>query len=326
MFNDLLPFSLSIESETKLRPRTFQKSASMSEERDISFINADIRPGQGVPSSRKNRMINDEDMVSSQRVDNRKFESLKISDKTINSLTIGGYEVNLSDAASKAMDVLPLPPVKLPIIFADDNLNFIHHFFRGIARLIGESVLESIAAKPKYYEDEFPVIYPMIDKLIIKGYSQSDSETTVLVKRVLMSTFELIHKERYYDEPGEVLVVSNIWGFQYVEPGMQMGESDLQMWISICYNQYRNCWFNLFKSSGIPLFATGGVNKSRSSSGNSSSSSGMGTMPMVREVDEMSTVSHMSPSVRTRRKKTKSVRSSNSPPVSNALTHYFART
>jgi len=326
MFNDLLPFSLSIESEIKPRSRISQQSASVSDERNTSLFNKNTHYAKVDHSGMKNRMMNDEDMVSSQRVDNRKFESLKISDKTINSLTIGGYEVNLSDAASKAMDVLPLPPVKLPIIFADDNLNFMHHFFRGIARLIGESVLESIAAKPKYYEDEFPVIYPMIDKLIIKGYTQSDSETTVLVKRVLMSTFELIHKERYYDEPGEVLVVANIWGFQYVEPGMQMGESDLQMWISICYNQYRNCWFNLFKSSGIPLFATGGVNKSRSSSGNSSSSSGMGTMPMVREVDEMSTTSYVSPSVKTRRKRTKSVRSSNSPPTGNALTHYFART
>jgi len=326
MFNDLLPFSLSIESETKQRPRGFQQSAPVLEERNTRFFKNTGHHVENDPSGMRNRMMNDEDMVSSQRVDNRKFESLKISDKTINSLTIGGYEVNLSDAASKAMDVLPLPPVKLPIIFADDNLNFMHHFFRGIARLIGESVLESIAAKPKYYEDEFPIIYPMIDKLIIKGYAQSDSETTVLVKRVLMSTFELIHKERYYDEPGEVLVVANIWGFQYVEPGMQMGESDLQMWISICYNQYRNCWFNLFKSSGIPLFATGGVNKSRSSSGNSSSSSGMSTMPMVREIDEMSTISHASPSVKTRRRRTKSVRSSNSPPVGNALTHYFART
>jgi hypothetical protein len=56
-----------------------------------------------------------------------------------------------------------------------------------------------------------------------------------------------------------LIVAANLWGLQYIEPGLEMKEADLKMWLSVNYNHYKTLWFNTFKSAGIPSFALGGV-------------------------------------------------------------------
>lgn len=240
------------------------------------------------------RMIDDTRMQIENRKILRKFETLKIHDRDLTGLSIGGFEVDLNVAAQKAMEILPMPASKLPIIFVDEELNFLHHFFQGVTRLIGETNMQMITEKKKYYEDEHPVVLGMIEDLILEGYDKGDTEITLFLKKVISSTFELTTRNRKSRGMEKVRVSSNLWGFQYIECGMMMDESDLEMWLATCYGQYRTSWFNTFKSSGVPIFAHEGSGKTRSYSSISSGSYSDNKLETVPEFDMKSIRSHRS--------------------------------
>jgi len=207
----------------------------------------------------RGRFEDDSSMKEEHRRGLRKFESLQVGENTLTSMSIGGYAVNLPRAAQKAMEVAPLPPARLPIIFKEDDLNFHHHFFQGLEILIGREVLLEIVLSKKYYDQTEMILLPLIERMIQSGYERTDTEVTVFTKRVLMSTFDLGEQEFNSNQIGGLTVAANLWGFQYIESGMQCKESDLKMWLSICYNHYRTIWFNTFKSAGVPHFALEGV-------------------------------------------------------------------
>jgi hypothetical protein len=195
--------------------------------------------------------------------DNRKilpkFESLQINGQSIVNTTIGGFTVDLTKAAIKAREVLPLPAVRLPVIFVDEDLNFHHHFFQGMELLLGREVVESIVAMDRYFEEDTITLFPLMSGLLKSGYEDDDTEITIFTKRVITSTFEL-HPAPVSPAQHQTLVVAaNLWGFEYIECGMQCKEQDLKMWLSMCHNHYRTSWFNTFKSAGIPSFALTGV-------------------------------------------------------------------
>jgi hypothetical protein len=189
----------------------------------------------------------------------RKFEALNINGSTLTGMSIGGFEVDLSQAASKAMEVLPLPASKLPVIFADDELNFYHHFFGGLCGILGQSRVEVIAEYPDEDGGDEPLIIGLVEDLVEVGYEKTDTEIILFLKKVFTTTFELLGKSRRSHSNEEVVVASNIWGFQYIEAGMKCSEETLRMWISMCYNHYRTIWFNTFKSTWVPGFSYKGA-------------------------------------------------------------------
>lgn len=207
----------------------------------------------------RGQMGDDISMIEERREILRRFEPLKIGETTLTAMSIGGFQVDLSKAAQKAKEIAPLPPSKLPIIFRDDEMNFWHHFFQGLERLIGRDILLGIIESTHYFDGSDEVILPLIEGMIKVGYERTDNETTIFTKKVLTSTFE-IDDGNDHNPHGKILIVAaNMWGFQYIECGMQCKEAELRMWLSICYNHYRTVWFNTFKSAGIPSFALEGV-------------------------------------------------------------------
>jgi len=207
----------------------------------------------------KSRMQSGEAMMQTNRASLQKFESLRINGQSIVSTTIGGFTMDLTKVAQKAREILPLPPVKLPIIFQDETLNFYHHFFQGIELLLGRDVVETIISTDKYFEHDEVTLFPLLDALVGSGYESDDTEITVFTKRVISSTFEKHDNGLKGDNTMVLVVIADFWGFEYIEPGMQMRESDLKMWLSRCHDRYRIAWFNAFKSAGVPSFALSGV-------------------------------------------------------------------
>lgn len=315
----------------KIEPRMFMPMNVQSESDDDSpDEQTNTKPGplrriqtSGLYSA-NGKMIEDEGLKSGNRKTLRKFETLNISGKSLTGLSIGGFEVDLNVAAQKAMEVLPMPAAKLPVIFVDEELNFLHHFFQGVTKMLGEHSLNTIAAKKTYYEDEAPVVMNMIEDLILEGYDKSDQEIVVFLKRVLHSTFELTSRSRRARGSEGVRVCANLWGFQYIECGMVMEEQDLQMWLSVSYNQYRTSWFNTFKSSGVPSFSIEGSGKTRSLSSLSSGSYSDRALETVREDDVRSTVSRRSHSSKRNNSSGRQRRSSTNAKTQNAVMKYLA--
>lgn len=217
------------------------------------------------PDYQNTKMMDNSALMEANRKSLRKFEALNLNGNRLTGMSIGGFEIDFNAAATKAMEVLPLPPSKLPIIFVDEELNFYHHFFQGMTYIMGQEVLEEVVSQTIHYDTRLPIIIPVIEELVETGYERSDTELMIFLKRVFTTTFELLGKSRRNHSSEEVMVVANLWGFQYIESGMKCSEASLKMWLSMCYNHYRTVWFNTFKSTGVPGFATQGVRGSRGS-------------------------------------------------------------
>lgn len=218
----------------------------------------DVAPLRQAPKGRTT-MRSEEDMMVNNRAVLQRFESLKINGQSIVNATIGGYSMDLEKVAQKARDILPLPAVKLPVIFGDETLTFYQCFFHGMDLLLGRDVIDNIVATQKYFEDDDIMLYPLLAALVGSGYEDDDTEITVFVKRVIQSTFEHPTKPGRAEGPKCLVVVANFWGFEYIEPGMQMREADLKMWLARNHNKYQIVWDNTFKSTGVPSFALLGV-------------------------------------------------------------------
>jgi hypothetical protein len=189
----------------------------------------------------------------------QKFEALQLNGKSINDYTIGGFRLDLKATAKKVNEIAPLPPNALPKIFIDDNLNFYHHFFKGMEILLGGSKFQEIVDSKIHHEATIEDLPSSVIGFMEAGMCVGDSALTLLVKKVLSSTFE---KSVLSDENGQISVLkvaSNLWGFRYIEPGMVLQDADIKMWLSNCYSFYRTIWFDTFKSSGVPMFAIEGV-------------------------------------------------------------------
>lgn len=220
-----------------------------------------------------------DDLIQGNRAALPRFKPLTIRGQQLTNYEIGGFNLDLGLVAAKYREIMPLPPSKLPIIFSDDELNFYHHFFQGLATLIGSALLKGITDAHSYKEDAPMLIIPVIAGKIIEGYRPDDTELTVFVKKVLSSTFDLASQSISAVNITSLHVSSNIWGFQYLEQGMTCKDHDLCMWLNQCYLRYRTVWFNTFKSSGVPTFASGGAKP------DTSGSSGEHSNSMVNNID-----------------------------------------
>lgn len=221
--------------------------------------------------SKASRMTTDSDLLQKNRASLRKFEALNIGGKSMTEMSIGGYKVDIEKVAEKAMEVLPLPPSRLPVIFVDQELNLYHHFFQGMTRALGSRQLEEIVRSSRHFDDPQRPLLACLEELILSGYERADDEITILLKKVIGGTFETTNRSKRHQDSDELMVVANLWGFEYIEQGMQCSEADLRMWLSMCYNHYKTIWFNTFKSTGVPEFAMDGAVKYRSSSSSGSS-------------------------------------------------------
>jgi len=188
-----------------------------------------------------------------------RFKPLSLNGVTMTQATIGGYQLDIEAVAKRAAKVIPLPPVALPLIFRDTDLNFCHHLFQGLDILGGRELITSIAESGTYHAKDKDLISPLVSLLISSGYIENDSELAIFVKRVFSVTFESVSPGSSKQESSLFRVVSNFYGFQYIEHGMLCREQDLKMWLHSSYVHYRMLWFNAFKSSGVPAFALEGV-------------------------------------------------------------------
>jgi len=200
-----------------------------------------------------------ESLMSSNRVQLRKFESLHLNGKSLTGYSIGGYQINVANTEAVVKKLAPIPPSALPKIFIDDDLNFFHHFFKGIESLLGSQLFTSIINSRHHYESEECDIPKAIAGFMQDSFKAGDNALTLLVKKVLSSTFEESSIEEETQSIVVLRVVTNLWGFRYIEPGMLLKSADVKMWLSTCRDYYRTLWFDTFKSSGIPEFATEGV-------------------------------------------------------------------
>jgi hypothetical protein len=208
---------------------------------------------------KQSNIVDAEDMLANNRDMLRKYEPLRIGKNALTEMSIGGFTIDLGKAAQKASEVVPLPPARLPKIFIDPEMNFNHHFFQGLERLIGREQVLDIVKKRRYYTNEDLVLLPLIEGIVKAGYEKKDTNLTVFTKSVLSSTFELDERMSVDSPHRGLLVAANLWGFQYIEAGMECKEADLRMWLRICYNKFENIFFNTFKDSGMPDFALEGV-------------------------------------------------------------------
>jgi hypothetical protein len=273
--------------------------------------------------SNRSRMSSDSDLLQKNRNSLRKFESLQIGGQKLTEMSIGGYNVNLEKLAEKAMEVLPMPASKLPIIFVDKDLNFYHHFFQAMKRTLAPGQLKEIVDARQHFDDPSKPLLNCLEDLILTGYEKSDDEMTILLKKVVGGTFETKARSRRNSDSDELEVVANLWGFEYIEQGMHCSEADLQMWLSMCYEHYRKLWFNTFKSTGVPDFSNDGAIKHRSSGSSGSSLSSVREEPV--RLMEIERETKIEPRIYKRRQSSsiagserRSRRSSNSP-VANWL-------
>lgn len=206
-----------------------------------------------------NRFFTEEDMRVKERVTLDRFKPLSIGKETMTEVSIGGYKLDLAKVATKAIQFIELPPVCLPLIFMDKELNFNHHFFQGMEMLLGRETMESMTSNVKHSDSDKKKLLPTIKKLITVGYLDTDNELTVFVKRVLSFTFETLPPAKVSPDGDALLVGTNLYGFQYIEQGMLCKDAELRMWLHIESMRFKMSWFNAFKSSGIPKFATDGV-------------------------------------------------------------------
>lgn len=209
---------------------------------------------------KQNRMINSvKDLRSSNAMEIDRFEGLTLNGKSLADHSIGGFLMDEAKAAKIIKEVLPLPALQLPIIFASSQLNFLHHFFNGILLLIGPESMTYIVEERRHASSSRPEFLSMLHKFMLEGKVATDTQTTVLVKRVLLSTFQPYNCDEGITSKSEFTIAVNTWGFDYIEPGMSCKEEHLRMWLSMAYAKYRTVWFNEFKSAGMPLFANDGV-------------------------------------------------------------------
>jgi len=204
-------------------------------------------------------MVTSDMLTESNREVLRKYEPLSVRGRSLTEIAIGGFEIDLTKAAEKVRDIIPLPPARLPKILLDAELNFNHHFFQGLERLIGRDKLLSIVAESRHFTTADNLLLNLIEGILKTGFERTDSNITVFTKTVLNSTFEVNEKLNSAEETRGLLVAANIWGFQYLECGQEFKEADLRMWLSICYSHFRNIHFNTFKDSGVPAFVMEGV-------------------------------------------------------------------
>lgn len=254
-----------IESEAKTRPRILlghanpSLSARLYEDLESKFEHVPRRMTTNDERLKQANLVDAEDMLAKNRDILRKYEPLRVGNNSLTEMSIGGFTVDLGKAAQKASEVVPLPPARLPKIFIDAEMNFSHHFFQGLERLIGRAQVLEIVTKKRYYTDEDPVLLPLIEEIIKVGYEKKDTNLTVFTKSVLSSTFEIDDRTTVDSPHRGLLVAANLWGFQYIEAGMECKEADLRMWLRVCYNKFENIYFNTFKDSGMPDFALEGV-------------------------------------------------------------------
>jgi hypothetical protein len=198
-------------------------------------------------------------LMKDNRTSLRKFEALRINGNSINNYSIGGFNIDIKKTEDAVKKISPLPPSALPKIFMDDDLNFYHHFFKGMESLLGKSKLQEIVTSRVHHEEKYNQLPGLICGFMESGLSVGDNALTMLVKKVLSSTFAKATVNESGKEVTVLQVSANLWGFRYIETNMYLKDADISMWLSNCYNHYRTLWFDTFKSSGVPEFAIEGV-------------------------------------------------------------------
>jgi hypothetical protein len=121
--------------------------------------------------------------------------------------------------------------------------------------IFSRDLISSIVSEDRYYSRAGLELIQRISHMIDTGYERGDSELVIFIKKTITSTFELLHSRIGTSTNDKLSVATNLWGFQYIEPGMQCGIDDLCMWLIMCYGHYKTLWFNTFKSIGVPGFA-----------------------------------------------------------------------
>lgn len=219
-----------------------------------------LRPfGKRAETFSESDWVTDNDMKQSVRGQTATFNPLQYNGMTMTEATIGGFRIDMQVAQKKLTEYVPLPPVFLPMIFMDKDLNFFHHFFQGMEILMGKDTIDRIVEQEKHYVVDDAGLLQTIKQLIMSGVKHNDNELTLFVKRVLTGTFDTLPNASLVDEKDELIVALNMWGFQYIEPGMRCKDNDLRMWLHMSHLKYKVSWFNAFKSAGIPKFAMSGV-------------------------------------------------------------------
>lgn len=265
----------SITAEMRLKPRVYQTPQPLNT-KGIMKINRDVdnlghahdekksivpptTRGYSHISELKDQLPNVEEMMHTDEALLSRFQALEVNGSKLTDFVIGGYTLDVAKAAEKARAIAPLPPARLPKVFAHGDMNFNHHLFQGLERILGKEKFLSVVKVGKYDGTSDAIILPMIISILEGGFEQSDNDITVFTKYVIQTTFETDKSAMGPWEHSRVIAAANLWGFQYLESMMTCTESDLEMWLHIQYNHFRNMWFNTFKDSGIPEFALDGV-------------------------------------------------------------------
>jgi hypothetical protein len=205
--------------------------------------------------NRGGRMIDDSLLLERNRASLRKFEPLSIDGNSLISMSIGGFNIDVPKAAQKAQEVLPVPAAKLPLIFVDETLNFYFHFFDGMGRVVGHDLIELISTCDHHVETCDTDLIDAIEEMLRCGFERTDSEQLTFLKKTMIATFDFAESRNRKGESQTLTVAANLYGFQYIEPGMRMKENDLRDWINRCHGHFKTLWFNTFKSTAVPSFA-----------------------------------------------------------------------
>lgn len=184
-----------------------------------------------------------------------KFSALNVNGQGLDKYTIGGYSLDIDKVTKKTQSLAPLPPVKLPVIFTDPTLNFYHHFFEGFFFLNEIDIASEIDSTMDICYDSALIVGTRIKELIFSGKEEGDDEVAIFVKRVLRGTFEDKSNSEFQGNEHKLIVAANLFGFQYIESGMELSTLDIGLWLTSCYSYYRALWYNTFKSTNLPSFA-----------------------------------------------------------------------
>jgi hypothetical protein len=247
-----------MEREEKCKPRIFQSLTN-----ENTLIKREANEVNAIDAERKEmikRMMDDaEAMQKDNRVLLNRFDPLRMNDQSLTGVTIAGFKVDIPMVITKIQELAPLPESKLPNIFVDQDLNFFHHFFKGMEMLLSEALFNTIVRMSRLIENGDVKLITKLHEFMHEGYKEKDTELTVLVKKVLRSTFDTSAVVDKSKPMMGLLVVANLWGFRYIEPGMRVSDAELKMWLHNSYQYYHTLWFDTFKSSGVPAFAREGV-------------------------------------------------------------------
>lgn len=221
--------------------------------RAASTMNAAVGLG------RERRFLIPEHIQDSKETSLKRFAPMIVDGHRFTGLAIGGYKLDPDAALKKAQTALQRQPIALPKIFSDDDLTVYHHFGRGLEAILGSGTIREITSAPLVHGDPQRKLITALADMVSDEIEAGEVEHIKFARQAMQSMFERTTGPASKGSPPALLVIMNLYGFPYIEPGMILDDANARHFLQALYASYKLLWFGLMKDTGLPYFALEGV-------------------------------------------------------------------